>query len=483
MKVLFFIFIFIVSFSFALDTHANSSTELDASGIHVGDVLYFKHTEATYVGNGRFISKKGLVEIDLADPFWASSYIGIKHRSSSSTAAASTKTNGSTLASRAISLIGTPYNQRGETPHDGFSTGSFVHYVYKDVTGSLLSKIPLRQKEAGTPVKRSELTPGDLVFFQGSSSVISGIYVGNQEFVIAASNGVSKRHLDRDSYYANSYVGAVRYSRDELRLSHPRTYENHEHPAVREAMRYIHTPYVLTGNTVAGFDCSYLIQKAFADGLDVHLPRITYNQWEVGPTVFDGKIDFKRQSLDDLIRPGDAIYFSNTWQPGISHVGIYLGKNYMVHASGDEGETTISYIASYWQERMTGVKRFDDLTLRLDHPVVQKASVLLGTPYALNGMDPETGFDTGSLVQYIYKESIGLDLPRFGSQQILTGVEVTEPETGDLLFFQGSSIIPAVYVGNGQMVVMTQLQGATIIDYKKSDYWAPRYIGARRILE
>ncbi|PAM93345.1 hypothetical protein B4N84_18430, partial [Flavobacterium sp. IR1] len=69
-----------------------------------------------------------------------------------------------------------------------------------------------------------------------------------------------------------------------------------------------------------------------------------------------------------------------------------------------------------------------------------------------------------------------------GSQQILTGVEVSEPERGDLLFFQGSSIIPAVYVGNGQMIVMTQLQGATIIDYKKSDYWAPRYIGARRVL-
>ncbi|ADC49387.1 C40 family peptidase, poly gamma glutamate hydrolase [Alkalihalophilus pseudofirmus OF4] len=482
MRVLLIIFFLFLSIFIPVSTQAKAIERVDLADVKAGDTLYFTHTKGTYIGNGRFLSKKGLVDIDLTDSYWIDSYVGLKRRSQSGSTMSQSQSMGSTLASRAISLIGTPYNQRGETPHDGFSTGSFVHYVYKDVTGSLLSKIPLRQKEAGTPVKRSELAPGDLVFFQGSSSVISGIYVGNQEFVIATSNGVAKRHLDRDSYYANSYVGAVRYSRDELRLSHPKTYENHEHPAVREAMRYIHTPYVLTGNTLAGFDCSYLIQMAFADGLDVHLPRITYNQWEVGLTVLDGKIDFKRQSLDDLIRPGDAIYFSNTWQPGISHVGIYLGQNYMVHASGDEGETTISYIASYWQERMTGAKRFDDLTLRLDHPVVQKASVLLGTPYVLGADEPETGFDTGSLVQYIYKESVGLDLPRFGSQQILTGVEVTEPETGDLLFFQGSSVIPAVYVGNGQMVVMTQLQGATIIDYKNSDYWAPRYIGARRVL-
>ncbi|SFE60797.1 NlpC/P60 family protein [Alteribacillus iranensis] len=457
---------------------------IEQKNVQPGDVVFFQGTylmSGIYIDNGEFvivtsdgISKRNMETSD----YWSNAYVGAKRYTEENLHPGSSEND---LVEQARALIGSPYNEDGEDPESGFSTGSLVHYVYEEVTGSWLSKRPAGLYDAGEKISQEELRPGDLVFFEGSSGLISGMYTGDRQFVIASSSGVKERHLDYHTYYADRYAGAVRYTDEILEKSNPDTYADHENPIIREAIKYMGTPYLMTGSTRDAFDCSFLIQSAFRDAADVYLPRISYKQWEVGETILDAGTDINSIELDDHIRPGDVLYFSGTWQEGISHTAIYLGEDHVIHATGEEGETTISYMNEYWKEHFTGVKRFDDLSVSFENEAVFEAYQLLGTEYQLGGDSPEEGFDTGGLVQYVYKEGLNIDLPRYGRQQWEEGNEIPrdEIEAGDLMFFEGSSIIPAVYIGNNQIIVATQASGVAVVDLTTSSYWPPRYIGSR----
>jgi len=93
----------------------------------------------------------------------------------------------------------------------GFDCSGFTLYIYRQL-GVRLPHSAADQFYLGTPVSRSDLLPGDLVFFetytQGPSHV--GIYVGEGRFIHASSRrGISLDSLD-SSYYASRYLGARR---------------------------------------------------------------------------------------------------------------------------------------------------------------------------------------------------------------------------------------------------------------------------------
>ncbi|UJL47173.1 C40 family peptidase [Virgibacillus sp. NKC19-16] len=456
----------------------------DVDELQPGDVVFFQGTHlmsGIYINNGRFVivTSEGISERNMeTSDYWSNTYQGAKRYTEEDTSPPSENE----IIELARDLIETPYNRTGESPEEGFNSGSFVYYVYKDVTGSWLSKRPSSQLEAGRSIDRDELQPGDLVFFENEEQeIISGIYSGDDQFVIAASSGVQERHLDYHNYYAERYIGAARYTDEILEKSNPETYENHESPVVREAMNYLGTPYLMTGDTLDAFDCSFLVQTVFREALDVYLPRISYRQWEVGETLLPEGTDIESIDLDEELQPGDALYFSGTWQEGISHTGIYLGEDYIIHATGGEGQTTISYMSEYWRDHFTGAKRFQDLAIQYDNDVVYEAYQLLGTEYTPGGSAPDEGFDTGGFVQYVYNQAWQYDLPRYGRKQWEEGTEISrdEVEPGDIFFFQGTSIIPTIYIGNNQMIAVTASSGVTVIDLTTSDYWPPRYMGAR----
>lgn len=81
---------------------------------------------------------------------------------------------------------------------------------------------------------------------------------------------------------------------------------------VSDSMNYLGVPYVFGGTTPNGFDCSGYVRYVFANA-GVYLPRTADAQYEVGYSV----------STSELV-PGDLVFFS-TYEPGPSHVGIYLG--------------------------------------------------------------------------------------------------------------------------------------------------------------
>lgn len=187
-----------------------------------------------------------------------------------------------------------------------------------------------------------------------------------------------------------------------------------------------------------GFDCSGLVQYVFQQALGIYLPRSAEQQWAVGEKV-----------APQNIKPGDVVYFSNTYKTGISHAGIYAGAGRFIQASRSE-KVTISYLSEdYWKSKMTGIRRFDNLTIPKENPIVSEATLYVGeVPYKQGGVTPETGFDTAGFVQYVYQKAAGISLPRYATSQYNAGtkIEKADLKPGDIVFFQSTSLNPSIYI-------------------------------------
>ena len=118
---------------------------------------------------------------------------------------------GEELVEFAKQFVGTPYKYGGSAP-GGFDCSGFVYYVYGQF-GYELNRTASGQMENGVYVAKSELQPGDVVFFKNGGSGVghSGIYVGDWHFIHARNpaNPLSITSLD-DSYYLQNYVSARR---------------------------------------------------------------------------------------------------------------------------------------------------------------------------------------------------------------------------------------------------------------------------------
>ena len=121
---------------------------------------------------------------------------------------------GEDIAAYALKYVGCRYVRGGQGPNK-FDCSGFVYYVYKHFGYSLKPGARNQWSILDERISKSELQPGDLVFFSrgGKSSRIFlvGIYIGDGQFVHAANSrkGVIVTDLD-DAWYANRYHGAKR---------------------------------------------------------------------------------------------------------------------------------------------------------------------------------------------------------------------------------------------------------------------------------
>jgi len=106
----------------------------------------------------------------------------------------------------AMQYLGTPYVYGGSSP-SGFDCSGFVMYVFAQV-GVSLPHNAAAQYGYGLPVSRSQLQPGDLVFFNGLGH--NGIYVGGNSFIHSPHTGDVVKISSMTGWYDSTFVGARR---------------------------------------------------------------------------------------------------------------------------------------------------------------------------------------------------------------------------------------------------------------------------------
>lgn len=113
---------------------------------------------------------------------------------------------------------------------------------------------------------------------------------------------------------------------------------------ITSAKKLIGIPYVWGGSTLSGFDCSgFVYYVANQAGM------------EIGRYSAEGFYD--RTYYVDTPKPGDIVFFENTYKKGISHLGIYLGNNQFIHAN-DDGVMISNLQGAYYQAHFESFKRF-----------------------------------------------------------------------------------------------------------------------------
>src|SRR5439155_23795021 len=99
---------------------------------------------------------------------------------------------------------------------------------------------------------------------------------------------------------------------------------------VANAMKYVGYRYVFGGTSPAGFDCS-----GFVYYIHNHSGApVGRGMWQ----QYNGGAHIPMSSL----QPGDTLFFANTYMPGLSHDGIYIGGGQFIHASDERTGVTIS---------------------------------------------------------------------------------------------------------------------------------------------
>ena len=111
----------------------------------------------------------------------------------------------------ALGLIDVGYRFGGRNPEAGLDCSGMVSYIYEQTTGLRLPHNARMIAERTRPIGRSELRPGDLVFFNTMNRPYShvGIYIGDGRFVHAprTNSRVQIARLD-DGYFSSRYEGA-----------------------------------------------------------------------------------------------------------------------------------------------------------------------------------------------------------------------------------------------------------------------------------
>ena len=108
------------------------------------------------------------------------------------------------------------------------------------------------------------------------------------------------------------------------------------------------SPYAYAGEGPYAFDCSGFTKFVIQNTLGMDITHDMFQQYEMGQ-----KVDRSQ------LQPGDLVFFQNTFRPGMSHNGIYIGNGQMIHAENESTGVKISDINSdYYSSRWLGAVRF-----------------------------------------------------------------------------------------------------------------------------
>ena len=113
------------------------------------------------------------------------------------------------------------------------------------------------------------------------------------------------------------------------------------------ALQFVGYPYVWGGNTPAGFDCSGFTQYVTLQTVGYDIGHASQGQMGYGTWVDAGDL-----------QPGDLVFFANTYGPGITHTGVYIGDGQFVHSENSNTGVVISWLWSdYYGGHYAGAMR------------------------------------------------------------------------------------------------------------------------------
>ncbi len=142
----------------------------------------------------------------------------------------------------------------------------------------------------------------------------------------------------------NTVVNEVSNVQSNAAVTHAATVSGDQIVAIAQSL--VGSPYQWGGTTPDGFDSSGFINYVFAQ-VGIQLDRTHAGMWANNGTFVDQP------------QPGDVVFFANTYKDGVSHSGIYIGNNLMIHAGTEEtGVEITSLDNSYWQQHYIGAKSF-----------------------------------------------------------------------------------------------------------------------------
>ncbi len=137
------------------------------------------------------------------------------------------------------------------------------------------------------------------------------------------------------------------------------------------------------------------------------------------------------------------------------------------------------------QEADKPISHLQDLSHRASELALQ-AMGMLGIRYKYGGATPEDGLDCSGLVQHIFKEAWGKDLPRTSVEISRVGqhVDKKDLQPGDLVFYntlkRGFSHV-GIYLGDRKFIHAPSTGGHVRIESMDVAYWKKRFNGGRRI--
>lgn len=202
------------------------------------------------------------------------------------------------------------------------STGSSKVYTVK--SGDTLSKI----------ASRYGVTVSKLKSWNNLNSHM--IYVGDKLSINGKSSSGSSNNNNNgsNSSSGSSNQGSGTSSNADYNVN----------SLISKAKSLQNTPYVWGGTSPSGFDCSGFIYY-------------TYNQSGKGMPRLSTSGYFNRSHYVNNPKPGDLVFFKNTYKAGISHMGIYLGGGDFIQA-GSSGVKIANINNPYWSKHFDSYKRF-----------------------------------------------------------------------------------------------------------------------------
>ncbi len=121
-----------------------------------------------------------------------------------------------------------------------------------------------------------------------------------------------------------------------------------------EARKWLGTPYSYGGHSRKGTDCSGMIMELFLKIYNIRMPRSSAMQQEYSRPV----------KFADM-KPGDLVFFATgSNKKRVSHVGLYIGDNRMIHASSSKGVMESGLSERYWTRTFHSSGRVIETDLR-----------------------------------------------------------------------------------------------------------------------